>query len=201
MPVEAGAGATRVVEGKLAGRVERTGLGDPDERTVERPAGKRTPHGRVLARRQDQRQRGRPFAEVGAGDLAGLDRLTRAVEDVVGDLEGDPEREPEAAKSLVAAAAEQARRLEQLPGLERAAGEVVVHARVRVVGLGALQRLTAGECERRAGETLDGAAVAGRGELGEGTREEIVAGGARRLGAVARPGSLAPAAVVGLVDQ
>ena len=102
MPVEAGAGAAGVVEGKLAGRVERPGLGDADERAVERPAGERTPHGRVLAPRQDQRQRRRSFAQVGAGDLAGLDRLARAVEDVVGDLEGDPECEPELEAALAA---------------------------------------------------------------------------------------------------
>ena len=97
--VEAGARAARVVERDLARALERAGLGDADERAVERPAGERAPDDRVLARGEEQRQRRRALAQVGAGDLAGLDRLARAVEDVVGDLEGDPEREPELAEA------------------------------------------------------------------------------------------------------
>ena len=46
---------------------------------------------RVVLRGEDQRQRRRTVAQVGACDLAGLDRLAGAVEDVVDDLEGDPE--------------------------------------------------------------------------------------------------------------
>ena len=112
-----------------------------------------------------------------------------------------PSASPNSPEVPVAAAAEQAGGLEQLPGLERAAGEIVLDARVRVVGLRALQRLAAGEGERRAGEALHGRAVAGRSELGEGPREQVVAGRARGLGAVARPGRLAAAPVVSLVDQ
>ncbi len=41
---------------------------------------------------------GDPLPEVGAGDLPGLDRLARAVEAVVDDLEGDAEREAERAE-------------------------------------------------------------------------------------------------------
>src|SRR6185312_11869913 len=178
---EAGSGAAGVVEGELAGRLERAGLGDADERAVERPAGERAPDALVLAGGQDQRQRRRSLAQVGAGNLAGLDRLSRAVEDVVGDLEGDPEREPELAEARVSAAAEQARGLEQLPGLERTAGQVVVDARVRVVGLRALERLASGQGEGRAGQALHRGAVAGRGEFGECPGEQVVAGRARRF--------------------
>ena len=100
----------------------------------------------VLARREDQRQRRRPLAEVDAGDLPGLDRLAGAVEDVVRDLERDPEREPERAESCPRA--EHAGRLEELPGLQRAALEIGLDRRVRVVRLAALHRLAAGEAER-----------------------------------------------------
>src|SRR5881397_2574782 len=108
----------------------RARLGGADQGPVERPAGKRAPHRLVLARRQDQRQRRRPLAQVGAGDLAGLNRLAGAVENVVRDLEGDPEREPELAEPAVAPGPEQARRLEQLPRLQRAAVEVALDARL-----------------------------------------------------------------------
>src|SRR5690349_24792846 len=124
MAVEARSRAAGVVERDLTRRLERAGLGDAHERAVEGAAGQRAPHRRVLARGEDQREGRRALAQVGAGDLAGLDRLARAVEDVVRDLEGDPEREAELAERPVAAAAEQARGLEQLPGLEGAALEV-----------------------------------------------------------------------------
>src|SRR5829696_540755 len=133
--VEAVARTARVVERHLAGGLERACLGHPDERAVERAAGKGRTNARVFARRQDQRQRRRSLTQVGARDLAGLDRLARAVEDVVRDLEGDPEGEAELAEAPVAAASEQARGLEQLARLERAALEVVVDARLGVVRL------------------------------------------------------------------
>ena len=53
------------------------------------------------------------------------------------------------------AAAEPARGLEELPGLERAALEVRLDGRRRVVRLRALQRLAAREAERRVGEDRD----------------------------------------------
>src|SRR5205085_7129643 len=132
--------------------VEGSGLGDADQRPVERPAGERAPDGLVLARGQDQRQRRRALAQVGAGDLAGLDRLAGAVEDVVRDLEGDAQREPELAEAAVAAAPEQAPRLEELPRLQRAALEVALDARFGVARLRPLQRLAPRERERRARE-------------------------------------------------
>ena len=61
---------------------------------------------------------------------------------------------------LAASAAEQARRLEQLPGLERAPLEVVLDRRVRVVALAPLHRLAARERERRVGEHGDALGVA-----------------------------------------
>src|SRR5439155_18524250 len=106
------------------------------------------------------------------------------VEDVVGDLEGDPERESECSRST----GEPAGGLEQLAGLQPAALEVLLGRRVGVVSLRALQRLASGEAERRVGEDLDGTRVAGGCELGEATREQVVAGRTRRLGAVGRPG-------------
>src|SRR3954470_246166 len=105
VPIEAGARTARVLERELPRDLERPGFGNPDQRTVERAAGQRAPHACVLAGGEDQRQRRRALPEVGAGDFAGLDRLARAIEDVVRDLEGDPECEPELAQALVAAAA------------------------------------------------------------------------------------------------
>src|SRR3954471_12527357 len=49
VPVEAGAGASCVVERELAGRLQRAGLGDADQGTVERPTGERAAHALVLA--------------------------------------------------------------------------------------------------------------------------------------------------------
>ena len=72
-------------------------------------------------------------------------RRARAVENVVRDLEGDPEREAEGAQVAVAAAPEQACRLEELRGLERTALEVALDGCVRVVRLGPLERLPASE--------------------------------------------------------
>src|SRR5207249_11898715 len=127
----------------------------------------------------------------------GLDRLPGAVEDVVGDLERDPKREPERAEIAVAAAAEQAGRLEELPGLERAAIEVALHGRVWVVRLGALQRLAPGQCERRAREEAHSLRLAGRGELRERAREEVVPGRPRCLGPMRRPRGSPTAPVLG----
>src|SRR5215210_7100932 len=100
LPVEAAVEARprplSVVERHLMGPLEGAGGGDAHERALHRTAGERRAHDPVLPRRQQQRQRRRPLAEVGTRDLPGLDRVTGAVEDVVGDLEGDPEVEPEA---------------------------------------------------------------------------------------------------------
>ena len=108
--VEALPRAPRVVDRDLARAVERAGCDDANERTLERPAGERRAHDLVVASGEDQRQRRRSVAQVGAGDLAGLDRVAGTVEDVVDDLERDPEQPA----VVAAAAAEQARRLEQL---------------------------------------------------------------------------------------
>ena len=98
LAVQARPGAAGVVERDLACLVQCAGGSDADERAVDRAPGERAPDNLVLARGQDQRQRGGPFAEVDTGDLPGLDGLARAVEDVVGDLERNPERETERAE-------------------------------------------------------------------------------------------------------
>ena len=109
-----------------------------------------------------------------------------------------PSASPKRAERRVAAAAEQAGGLEQLPGLERAALEVGLDAscpgRASARRCSASPRASASVASAR---HRDGLAVAGRGELGEGPREEIVAGGARGLGAVGRPGGRAAAPVLG----
>ena len=73
--------------------------------------------------------------------------------------------------------------------------------RRRVVRLGALQRLAAREPQRGVGEHADRLGVAGRRELRERAREEVVAGRARGVGAVDRPGRRLAAAEVRAVDQ
>ena len=99
-----------VVEGHLPRALQGAGGRDPHEDAFERPARDRGSDDLVLLRREEKRQRRRAVAQVGAGDLAGLDRVPRAVEDVVDDLERDAE-EPAV---VAAAAAEQAGGLEQL---------------------------------------------------------------------------------------
>src|SRR5581483_9574986 len=175
-----------VVERILPGALERAGCGDADERALARAARERPAHDLVLLRGEQERQRRRPLAEVDASDLPGLDGLAGAVEDVVRDLERDPEHQPELAEvGAGGARAEPARRLEELSGLQRAALEVARNRRVRVVRLPALHRLAAREAERRIGEELDAERVASRRQLGEGPREEVVArraGGGRPVG-------------------
>src|SRR5712692_2144315 len=188
----------RVLEGDLARALERAGLGDADKRPVERAARQRSPHDRVLASGEEERQRRRSLAQVDAGDLSGLDALARAVEDVVGDLEGDPEREAELAE---AAAAEHASGFEELAGLQRTALEIRLHGRVRVVRLAPLQRLATRKAERGVREQSNSLAIAGRSQLGERAGEEVVAGRARRIRAVGRPSRGTPAAEFGAVDQ
>src|SRR5205085_11793188 len=112
--VQRRAGAARVLQRDLAGLFERPRRGDAHERAFERPAGECMAHDRVLSCGQDQRQRRRPLAQVDARDLPGLDRVAGAVEYVVGDLEGDPERKTESAELL---RPELARGFEELPGL------------------------------------------------------------------------------------
>ena len=58
------------------------------------PPAKRPADDLVLSRGEDERQRRHALAQVGAGDLPGLDRVAGAVEDVVCDLEGDAEARP-----------------------------------------------------------------------------------------------------------
>src|SRR5204863_9872336 len=121
LAVQARAGRIRVCERDLARSLERAGRGDTDEGAVERAACQRTPDDPILACGEQERKRRRALAQVGARHLPSLDRLAGAVEDVVRDLEGDPERETELAElGPLAAGAESARRLEQLSRFQRA---------------------------------------------------------------------------------
>src|SRR5262249_62267754 len=76
------------------------------------------------------------------------------------------------------AGAEQTRSLEKLSGLERTALQVALDRGLRIVRLRALERLAAREREARSGERRDGPLVPRRGQLGERTREQVVACGA-----------------------
>ena len=134
----------------------------------------------VAPRGEDERQRRGAVAEVDPLHLARRVEVAAAIEDVVGDLEGDPEREAEGAEArAVAPASQEARCLEELSRLQRAAREIVLDGSFRPESLAPLQRFTAGERERRVGEDQDRVRILRRSELCEGAREEVVAGGPR----------------------
>src|SRR5579859_8224474 len=136
LSIETGARATCVVERRRPRARQRTRARDADERTVHGPTGERAAHRVVLLGGEQQRQRRRALAQVDARDLAGLEAVAGAVEDVVRDLEGDAEREPEVPECRIAAVrAEEAGGLEQLRGLQRTTLEIAVDRRVGVVRL------------------------------------------------------------------
>jgi hypothetical protein len=166
-----------VAQCDLPGPFQRASLGDADESALERPPGERLAHDRVLTGGEDQRESRRAFSEVVPSELPGLDRRAGAVEDVVGDLERDPQREPEAADRLVAAP-EQACGAEELGRLQRAAPEILLLGRIRLVRLPVLDRLASHEGERSGGEQLDALRIAGRRELRERSRIQVIARGA-----------------------
>ena len=113
----------------------------------------------------------------------------RHSQDVVGDLERDPEQ----AAVVASAAAEHAGGLEQLAGLERAALDVALDRRLRIVPLAALQGLPARERERRLSEHGHRIVVALGGERDEGAREQVIPRRLRGGGAVLGPrGGTAP---------
>ena len=111
-----------------------------------------------------------------------------------------PEREPEASDRLVAAA-EQARGAEELGRLQRAAPEVLLLGRFRLVRLPVLNRLATDEGERSGGEQLHTLLVSGRGQLGERPRVQIVARRARADRAVRAPRGFVAAAQRSPVDH
>src|SRR4051812_2176391 len=197
LAVEARPGLPSVVERYPASFVEGAGRRDAQERSVHGSAGERRANDGVLLCGEEERQGRRPVSEIGAGDLPGLDRGAGAVEDVIGDLEGDAQREAVRA----GAAAEPTRRLEQLPRLERAALEICLDGRGRVARLRPLQRLAPRETERRVREDLDRGGIPRRAQLREGAGEEVVAGRASGGRAVDRPGGGLAAAEVGAVDE
>src|SRR5437764_10734208 len=122
--VQRGARLLSVVERDLSGPLESPVLGEANQRSLLRTSGERAMDDRVLLRAEDQRQGGCPVAQIGARDLAGLDRLPRAIEDVIDDLEDDAEIRAELAQRI--AAAEHAGSFEQLCRLQRAAFEIGV---------------------------------------------------------------------------
>src|SRR3954451_9125929 len=91
MRAEEGARARSVVERGDTRTLDRAGRGDAQQRARERTTCERVADQLVLLRRAQERHRRRPLAEVGTRDLPGLLRLAGAVEDVVGDLEGEAE--------------------------------------------------------------------------------------------------------------
>ena len=165
-----------------------------------RLAGKGVANPLVLAGGQDERERRRAVPQVYPCELAGGVEVAGAVQDVVGDLEGDAESETELAEPGPSAA-QSARDLEQLPGLERAAEEVVVDGGVGAERLAALQRLPAGEREGRVGEQRDRRGVLRGGELREGSRKQVIARRFRRLLPVERPGGRTAATQICAVEH
>src|SRR5439155_6650217 len=172
----------------------------PRERTVEWAAGERGAHDGVLLRGVEKRHRRCALAEIRTRNLAGVLRLTGAVEDVVCDLERDPEREAVAAEGRRAARTEQARRLEELAGLQSAPRQVIVDRRLWVPRLPALHRLAPRERETGVGKERD-LRIGGVRELGERAGEEVVARGERRVGPEHRPCRRNAAPHAGAVDE
>src|SRR6185436_15900787 len=202
LAVERRAGLRRVPQRKLARFVQRARGGDAVEGvgnvlTCERPG-----NGIVAARGEDEWKRRRAVAQIDALHLPRRVEVAAAVEDVVCDLESDAEREPEASETrAVRAASEQAGSLEELPGLQGAAREVLVHRGLGPEGLAPLHRLAAREGERRIGEDRHRLCVTGLRELRESAREEVVARRPGRCLAVLGPDRRAPAAQVGAVEK
>src|SRR5919106_410034 len=189
-----------VVEGHRPGPHEGAGCGHAHERLLLRAAGERLPYDRVLARREDQRQRRHPLAQVGTRDLARIDRVAGAVEDVVRDLERHPERESEPPDPRIARA-EEARGFEELPRLQRDSLDVRVDRRLRIVQLSLLHRLATGDRQAGAGEDVDALEVARVGELGHRPCEEVVATRSSGSCAVFVPRRGAAAAELRPVDE
>ena len=166
LAVEGRTGAGRVLDGEGARGVNGAGRGHSLERAVILLAGERPADALVLAGGEDQRQRRRAVAQIDAGGLPGRVEVARAVEDVVGDLEGDAERKAEVAE-LGARPAEDARGLEELSRLEGAARKVLVDGCLRPEGLPPLKGLATRERERRLGQEGHALGVAGARELRE----------------------------------
>ena len=129
-------------------------------------------------------------------DLPGLDGLAAAVEDVVDDLERDPEQSAE----VGVATSEDARRREERAGLERTTLEIGVHRRRGIVPLQALERFAARERQRRLGEHRDRRLRAPLRRARRRPRRKVVARRARGVGAVRGPRRSTAAADVRAVD-
>ena len=186
--VEGGAGIGRVPERELARLVERAGGSHALERIGDVLAGERSRDGLVPPRGEDERERRRAVAEV---DSRRPSRSCRSRRSSRGCRPRSGRRRRARGRSrrarAVRAAAEEAGCLEELPGLQRAAREVLLDRGLGPEGLASLQRLAAREGERGVGEDGHRLRVAGRRELRERPREEIVAGRPARSPRRARP--------------
>ena len=180
--VEALACPASVVERDSAGALESAGRGDAQQRARSGrprvpPAPPRPPAPRAAAAASASPRAGR---QLGRPCPSRSCRLA-TVEDVVGDLERDPEVEPENGSSVPPEPSEQAAS-KSFPVFSEQRSRYV-DGRVRVVELAALHRLAAGQAEAGIGEQSDVSDVARRREFGEGPREQVVACGAGRIGA------------------
>src|SRR3989442_13093471 len=145
LAVQARARITGLGKRDLAALLDRTCRSNTQQRAFELgSARERRTDGLVPLPGEQQRQRRGSLTEVGAGDLPGLDRDPRAVEDVIGDLEGDSECEPERPGATGQAAC----RLEQFSRLQRATFEIRADTGIRIEALRTLHRFTAREAER-----------------------------------------------------
>src|SRR5262245_1038008 len=88
-----------IVEGELSRLVQRAGRGHALERIGDVFAGKRLGDRVVSPRGEDERKGRGTVAQVDSLHLPGRVEVPAAVEDVVGDLEGNAEREAEVAET------------------------------------------------------------------------------------------------------
>ena len=148
--VEAGPGLRSVVEGQLAGPVERTGRRDADEDAFLRPAGERLAYDGILLAARRSGSVGVPSRRSVPGTFPvsivspAQSSTSSAIWNAI------PSRRPYSRSRRRART-----RLEELPRLEGAALQVVVDRRVGIVALAALHRLAAREGERRLGQHDD----------------------------------------------
>ena len=173
--VEAGARLLGVVAGDLARLLDRAGRGDARaalRRAGRRPARARTTSSSRAASRSGSvgipSRRSVPAIFPVSTVWPAQSRQSSVIWNAM------PSARPNAPSSA-RPAAEQAGGLEELRGLERAALEVLLDGRVGAAPLAALERLARGRARVRSRRGCRPRGVAGRGELGERAREEVVA--------------------------
>ena len=139
----------------------------------------------VALARDDQRQRDRAVQQVRAAVLAGALGRARHVEHVVEDLEGQADAPAEASQARPRAGRRVAEQRAQAAGRGEQAGRLQLAALQVALGASRESDHASARCisspRASAEEAADSAATAvlaaGRGQLGEGAREEQVAGG------------------------